>query len=119
MRIRGLGIQVPWLYPLPDSFCMAPDKISAITEWPVPQKVKDLQSFLSFCNFYWCFIYGYSSITILLTQLTHMAVKWDWSAACQLAFDTLKHVFMSAPVLHHWIPNHQLWLRWTLLTTCL
>src|SRR5579863_10686743 len=32
--------------------CMDPVKLSAIKEWPRPKKVKDIQKFLGFCNFY-------------------------------------------------------------------
>jgi len=31
---------------------MDPIKVQAITEWPVPKKVKDIQCFLGFANFY-------------------------------------------------------------------
>ena len=31
---------------------MDPVKISGIKDWPMPTKVKDVRSFLSFCNFY-------------------------------------------------------------------
>ena len=59
----------------PDGFAMASDKVDAILGWPVPRKVKDIQSFLGFCNFYRRFINGYSDITIPLTRLTRSGVK--------------------------------------------
>jgi hypothetical protein len=31
---------------------MDPVKIAGIRNWPVPTKVKDIRSFLGFCNFY-------------------------------------------------------------------
>jgi hypothetical protein len=67
--------------------------------------VKDVQSFLGFCNFYRRFIYGYSGITVPLTRLTRIGKWWDWTPACQAAFNTLKSAFTAAPVLHHWIPG--------------
>ena len=34
---------------------MADEKVKIIQEWPEPQKIKDIQSFLGFANFYrWC-----------------------------------------------------------------
>ena len=89
----------------PDGFRMSPDKISAITDWPVPRKVKDVQSFLGFCNFYRRFIYGYSDLTIPLTRLTRSNVRWEWSTGCQDAFETIKKAFVCAPLLTHWIPD--------------
>jgi hypothetical protein len=87
---------------------MAEEKIAAISTWPVPRKVKDVQSFLGFCNFYRRFIDNYADITIPMTRLTRKGLKWDWTAACQTAFETLKKAFSEAPVLHHWVPGRQL-----------
>ncbi len=36
----------------PEGLCMSKDKVKAILDWPVPWKVKDIQSFLGFANFY-------------------------------------------------------------------
>jgi hypothetical protein len=52
-----------------DGLCMAKDKVQTILDWPEPWKVKDIQSFLGFTNFYRRFIYGYSEITTPLTGL--------------------------------------------------
>ena len=46
---------------------MDPSKVQTIQDWPKPRKVKDIQSFLGFANFYCCFISDYSDIVILLT----------------------------------------------------
>lgn len=92
----------------PDGFRMSPEKISAVVDWPTPRKVKDVQSFLGFCNFYRRFIYAYSDITIPLTRLTRNSVRWDWNSDCQLAFNTLKEKFKESPVLSHWIPDRQI-----------
>ena len=43
---------------------------TSIQDWPEPQKVKDIQSFLGFANFYRRFISNYSDIIIPLTLLT-------------------------------------------------
>src|SRR6266481_4156110 len=89
----------------PSGLGMAQNKIQAIQDWPEPHKVRDVQSFLSFANFYHRFIYGYSMITVPLTCLTKKDVPWDWSDECQTSFNTLKKAFTMAPVLTHWIPN--------------
>ena len=54
----------------PDGLKMDPNMVKVIQDWPEPQKVKDVQSFLGFANFYRCYIYNYSDIVILLTWLT-------------------------------------------------
>src|SRR6201996_2103291 len=80
-------------------------KVQAITDWPEPRKVKDIQSFLGFANFYRQFIPDYSDIVIPLTRLTLKGVKWDFSDKARRAFETLKLAFTSAPVLTHWVPD--------------
>ena len=92
----------------PEGFKMSPAKVSAIVDWPVPRKVKDIQSFLGFCNFYRRFIWNYSDITIPMTRLTHANIKWNWSDECQQSFETLKRAFTEAPILHHWVPDRQI-----------
>src|SRR5882724_5396148 len=36
----------------PEGLTMAPYKVQIIQDWPIPRKVKDIQSFLGFANFY-------------------------------------------------------------------
>lgn len=89
----------------PDGLTMSSEKIQAIVDWPEPRKVKDVQSFLGFANFYRRFIFNYSDIVVPLTRLTRKGVLWDFSEDCRKSFETLKKAFTSAPVLTHWIPN--------------
>ena len=41
---------------------MDPTKVEGIKNWPRPAKVKDVRSFLGFCNFYRPFILSFSKI---------------------------------------------------------
>ena len=50
---------------------MAANKVQVIQDWPEPRKIKDIQPFLGFANFYRCFIPHYSDIAVPLTRLTH------------------------------------------------
>ena len=84
---------------------MASDKVQVIQDWPEPQKIKDIQSFLGFSNFYWHFILKYSEITIPLTLLTHKGAAWDFSKKCHSTFTSLKQAFTTTPILAHWIPG--------------
>ena len=80
---------------------MDPVKISSIKDWPTPTKVRDVQSFLGFCNFYHLFIKGFAAIAKLLNELTKKTVEWTWGPTQQKVFDTLKHQVTSEPVLAH------------------
>lgn len=46
-----------------------PAKVEAITSWATPEKVKDIQAFLGFANFYRRFISGFSKIVKPLINL--------------------------------------------------
>ena len=73
--------------------------MKSIQDWPKPQKIKDMQSFLGFVKFYRCFIDNYSSIITLLTCLTHKGILWNFSDSCYSTFQNLKDPFTSAPIL--------------------
>jgi hypothetical protein len=77
-----------------------PDKMSAITNWERPTKVKKLQSFLGFCNFYRLFIKDYNRVAKPLHKLTAV-IEWKWTQEHQQAFTKLKEALTSTPVLIH------------------
>src|SRR5258707_8030197 len=62
-------------------------------------KVKEVQSFLGFVNFYQKFIHDFSDIAHLLYALTCKRQQWDWGTAEQEVFNALKKAITSAPVL--------------------
>jgi hypothetical protein len=87
---------------------MAKDKVQTILNWPELWKVKDIQSFLGFANFYHQFIYSYSEITTPLTRLMQKNAPWNFDSKCRTAFDKLKEEFTHAPLLTHWVPDSQI-----------
>src|SRR5258705_4649986 len=78
---------------------MAPTKCRGVTEWPTRTKVKEVQSFLGFVNFYRKFIRDFSDVAHPLYALTHKTQQWVWGSPEQKAFDALKKAVTSAPVL--------------------
>ena len=65
--------------------------------------MKDIRSFLVFANFYRHFTPDYSNVAHPLINLTKKNLVWNWTPSCQSSFDSLKHLFLSKPVLH--LPN--------------
>ena len=92
----------------PEGLFMASDKVKVIQDWPDPRKVKDIQSFLGFANFYRCFIYNFSDIVILLTRLTRKHIPFVFREKEKAAFEILKTAFSTTPVLHHWVLNQSI-----------
>jgi len=80
---------------------MDEEKIQTIKEWKEPTNVKGIQSFLSFANFYRCFIRDYSKITTPLSSLTRKEKGWEWNDKQQEAFETLKKAMIMEPILQH------------------
>jgi len=53
------------------------EKIKVVKEWKTPTKVKDMESFLGFVNFYQCFIQNFSHTAKLLKELKGKK-EWKW-----------------------------------------
>ena len=79
--------------------CMDPAKVAGITSWPTPTTVKQVRSFLGFCNFYRLFIYQFSHIARPLNELTRKDTPWTWTERQQDAFNTLRKGITTEPVL--------------------
>ena len=82
-----------------DHIAMDPVKVKGVTDWPAPMKVKEVQSFLSFINFYWQFICDFSQKACPLHRLTWKTQRWAWGPPEQEAFESLKRAIMTTPVL--------------------
>jgi RNase H-like domain found in reverse transcriptase/Reverse transcriptase (RNA-dependent DNA polymerase) len=80
---------------------MDPIKVKGITDWPMPTNLPELRSFLGFGNYYKDFIPDYSRITRPLHDLTKNSVQWHWDDSQRNAFELLKEIFTSYPVLRN------------------
>jgi len=84
-----------------DGIKMTKRKVQEVQNWPLPRKVKDIQEFLGFANFYRRFIKGFSKTAYSLTEFTKKDYQWKWTPQCQQAFDELKKNFITTPILVH------------------
>ena len=78
---------------------MDPVKVCGVFDWPLPKKVKDVQLFLGFMNFYCRFIRDFAEIARPLHALTHKKHSWFWGKDEDAAFNALKSAVTSAPTL--------------------
>lgn len=76
-----------------------PDKIKAVTEYPVPKSPKDIKSFLGLVSYYRRFIPEFSQTAKPLTNLLKKDTAFIWENQHQLAFEILKRKLTSAPLL--------------------
>jgi len=82
-----------------------PSKVQAIISWPIPQSSWELWAFLDLTGFYRKFIKGYAAIAAPLTKLL-CKDAFKWVPESQSAFERLKGVVTTAPVLA--LPNFAL-----------
>ena len=84
-----------------DGVAMSSSKVDAVLSWPEPAKVKDIQQFLGFANFYRRFIQGYSRIIAPLTRLLKKDADFAFDDSARGAFKQIKSAFQSAQILKH------------------
>ena len=89
-----------------------PEKIDAVTNWPVPKTVKDIRSFLGLAGYFRKFVKDFSAIALPLTELTQKDKPFTWTDTEQKSFDAIKLALNNAPVLI--VPNQD--LPFTLIT---
>ena len=74
-------------------------KVNAISEFPVPKFKRQLMRFLDMAGYYRKFCKNFSCIAEPLTNLLKKSTQFKWNDKCQDAFDRLKAILKSAPVL--------------------
>lgn len=84
---------------------MDPAKVTAIKEWAIPTTVRGVRSFLGFANFYRRFIRNFADITAPLTALTKKETRFAWNPEADRAFNQLKDMFTTAPILLQFDPD--------------
>jgi transposase InsO family protein len=96
----------------PDGIKPDPGLTATITQFPQPQKIKDVQAFLGLTGYYRRFIQNYAKITEPLLQLlrsqnsTTRNIPFTWNEECTTAFETLKKRLVSPPIMHPPDFNH-------------
>ena len=90
-----------------DGIKIDPAKVDAIKQWDSPTCVREVRSFIGFCNFYRQFIRDFSKIAGPLNTLTKKDAKFAWTNECELAFEELKKRVCEALILKHFDPSKQ------------
>jgi len=75
------------------------DKIVSIRDWQTPRDLAELRSFLGLCSYYRRFIERFADVTAPLHKLQRRHVAFEWTKEQNDAFNCLKRMLISAPVL--------------------
>jgi hypothetical protein len=80
-----------------------PTLTKAVSDFPQPKTIKDVQSFLGLSGYYRRFIKDYAKIAEpLIEQLRQLKEKnyhLNWTTKCTTAFETLKKKLTNAPIM--------------------
>ena len=76
-------------------------KVAAINHYPVPTTTKQLKAFLGLAGFYRKFVPRFSHIAAPLHKLTRKNVPYVWGEEQAAAFQTLKGILCSEPLLQY------------------
>ena len=97
-----------------DGIATDPEKIEKVRNWPRPQSPEDVRRYLGFCGYYRRFVKDFSKVAKPLTDLLPAPVKkkrgkkpttanpprkWTWDHEQEAAFQKLKDLLTSPPVL--------------------
>jgi len=76
-----------------------PVKVTGVCKWPILENWTDVQAFIGFINFYYCFIQDFSTIARPLFNLTCSDQAWNWGTKEQEVFECLKMAVITASIL--------------------
>ena len=82
-----------------DGISTDPEKTKVIYDWPTPNNISDLRSFLGCVGYYRQFIRDFARIAEPLYKLERKGTAFRWSKESDDAFQTLKRILISAPIL--------------------
>nr|GFA88690.1 putative reverse transcriptase domain-containing protein [Tanacetum cinerariifolium] len=71
----------------------------SVKDWASPKTPTEIRQFLGLAGYYRRFIEGFSKIAKSMTNLTHIAIKFDWGEKEENTFQLIKQKLCSAPIL--------------------
>ncbi|KAM8707567.1 hypothetical protein ACLKA7_014661 [Drosophila subpalustris] len=78
-----------------------PSKVDAIRSWPSPKTLKQARRFLGLVGWYRRFIQNFAEVVFPITELLSTKKKFVWTDTAQEAFDKLKDLLPTAPILQN------------------
>ena len=85
-----------------------PSKTRTVKEWPQPQDVHEVRSFLGLASYYRAFVQDFATLAKPLFALSEKNKQFLWSEECREAFEKLKEKLTTSPVLAYPMPEGEL-----------
>ena len=100
-KCRILCSKVEYLGHTVTPYGLRPNKsnLDAVKDFPVPTNIKQLRQFLGLTSHYRRFVPSYARIAFPLHALTRKGALFQWTADCEIAYESLKTKLVTAPLL--------------------
>ena len=76
-----------------------PGKTKSIDEWPTPRTKQELHSFIGLCTYYRRYVKDFARICAPLHHLMKKNTPFHWTEECASAFNALKRLLTTSPIL--------------------
>ncbi|KAL0870576.1 hypothetical protein ABMA27_005541 [Loxostege sticticalis] len=80
-------------------------KVEAVSNFPTPKDVHNVRQIVGLASFFRRFIKGFAQIARPLTKLLKKNSVWEWSTEQESAFNEIKRILSSKPVLALYDPT--------------
>lgn len=84
-----------------------PEKVDAIRSFPAPEDLPGARSFVGLASYYRRFVKNFSDIVRPITMLTKKEERFRWGEQQDAAFETVKSILSSAPVIRTFDPTKE------------
>ena len=82
-----------------EAVAVDPSKVEEVKDWEQPETPTHIRSFLGLVCYYRFFIKDFSKIAKPMTYLLQKNIKFEWNPRCEAAFQKLKELLTTAPIL--------------------
>eukprot|EP00644_Phytophthora_capsici_P004470 jgi/Phyca11/110949/e_gw1.19.90.1 len=75
--------------------------VDAVRKFPKPADATEVKRFVHLAGYYRKFVKGFGTMMEPLTRLLRKSADWDWGPAQEAAFEEVKRVLTTKPVLRY------------------
>ncbi|GBO31034.1 Transposon Tf2-9 polyprotein, partial [Araneus ventricosus] len=93
-----------------NGYAPSEDNIQKVTKFPVPQNVKQVQSYLGMMNYFRHLIFNYAEVVEPIVNLTRKGTPFVWSENCQDAFNVMQEIILNKPTIKNYDESKPLYL---------
>ncbi|GBL76104.1 Transposon Tf2-8 polyprotein, partial [Araneus ventricosus] len=93
-----------------NGYAPSEDNIQKVTKFPVPQNLKQVQSYLGMMNYFRHLIFNYAQVVEPIVNLTRKGTPFVWSENCQDVFNVMQEIILNKPTIKNYDESKPLYL---------